>query len=121
MAQARRVRRAGRPGPDAVPLAGSYSFEQKVTVEWEKLLTLDEFDGLLAPILADPRSFAEIRVHASSVLKGRDRDLPAGRISKYLVSARSLRAALAVMVEAGRLTPCAAPDSGAALWSRGRR
>ena len=62
MAQARRARRAGQPSPDAVLLEGSYSFEQKITVEWETALALDELDGLLAPILAEPRSFAEIRV-----------------------------------------------------------
>ena len=54
MAQARRARRTGRRSPDAVLLEGSYGFEQKVTVAWETQLAPDEFDGLLAPILADP-------------------------------------------------------------------
>ena len=118
MAQARRARRAGQPGPDAVLLAGSYSLEQKVTVEWEKPLALDEFEELLAPILAEPRSLAEIRTYVSGMLRERDTTFPAGRISKYLVSARSLRTALAAMVEAERLTQSEAPDAGAHLWSR---
>ena len=120
MAQARRAKRAERPGPDAVLLAGSYSFEQKVTVEWERPLCLDEFDALLAPILVEPRSFAEIRAYVSGALKRCDTTLPAGRISRYLVSSRSLRAALATMVAAGRLTQDEARGSGAPLWSRGR-
>ena len=118
MAQARRARQVGPPSPDAVLLAGSYSFEQKVTVEWEKSLALGEFDALLAPILTEPRSFAEIRAHVSGVLRGNDQTLPAGRISKYLVSTRSLRSALATMAAAERLTQCEAPGSGARLWSR---
>ena len=118
MAQARRARRAGPPGPDAVVLAGSYSFEQKVTVEWERPLGLDEFEEILAPLLAEPRSFAEIRAYVSGALKERDPALPAGRISKYLVSSRSLRAALAIMVAAERLTQREAPNAGPQLWSR---
>ena len=120
MAQARRARRAERPDPNAVLLAGSYSFEQKVTVEWEKPFALDQFDALLAPILAEPRSFTEIRAYLSGALKGCDTTLPAGRISRYLVSSRSLRAALATLVAAGRLTQDEARGSGAPLWSRGR-
>ena len=121
MAQARRAKRSGPLGPDAVLLAGSYSFEQKVTVEWERPLALDEFDELLAPILVEPRTFADIRTYVSGALKTRDPTLPAGRISKYLVSARSLRAALDAMVAAGRLAQSDAPVSGARLWSRGGR
>ena len=120
MAQARRARRAERPGPDAVPLAGSYSFEQKVTVEWETPLTLDQLDALLAPILTEPRTFPDIRTYVSGTLKGRDPTLPPGKISKYLVSTRSLRAALATMVAAGRLTQSETRGSGVQLWSRGR-
>ena len=112
MAQARRARRAGRPGTDAIRLEGSYSFEQKITVEWETSLAPDEFDGLLAPILADPRSFAEIRAYVSGVLKGRDLTLPPGKISKYLVSSRSLREALAIMVEAEWLDLTRLPQLG---------
>ena len=67
MAQARRARRADRPSPDAILLEGSYSFEQKITVEWETSLAPDELDALLAPILAEPRSFAEIRARLSRV------------------------------------------------------
>ena len=118
MAQARRARRAGRPGTAAIRLEGSYSFEQKITVEWETSLAPDEFDGLLAPILADPRSFAEIRAYVSGVLKGRDLTLPPGKISKYLVSGRSLREALAIMVEAEWLDLREKPTSHAPLWSR---
>ena len=118
MAQARRASRAGPPGADAVLLAGSYSVELKVTVEWEKPLALAEFDALLAPILTEPRPFADIRAHLSGALKERDPALPPGRISKYLVSTRSLRSALAAMAEAGRLTQCEAPGSGLRLWSR---
>ena len=121
MAQARRVRRTGRRSPDAVLLAGSYSLEQKITVEWEVQLALDEFDGLLAPILAEPRSFAEIRAYVSGALKERDATLPAGRISKYLVSSRSLRNALATMVAAERLSAAERPAARAPLWSRSRR
>ena len=119
MAQARRARRAGRPGPDAVLLAGSYSFEQKVTVEWEKPLALDAFEEFLAPLLAEPRSFTEIHAYVSGALKECDVALPAGKISKYLVSTRSLRVALDAMVAAERLTQSVAPNSGAHLWSRG--
>ena len=118
MAQARRARRAGRPGPDAVLLAGSYSFEQKITVEWEKPLTLDEFETLLAPLLAEPRSFSEIRAYVSGALRVRASTLPPGRISKYLVSGRSLRVALAAMVAAETLTQTDALGSGTPLWSR---
>ena len=121
MAQARRVRRAGRWRRDAVLLAGSYSFEQKVTVEWEKPLALDELDGLLAPLLAEPRSFAAIRAHVSGTLKERDPTLPAGKISKYLVSNRSLARALAIMVAAERLTSSERPGSRVRLWSRRQR
>ena len=118
MAQARRARPAGRPGPDAILLEGSYSFEQKITVEWETPLAPDEFDGLLAPILADPRSFAEIRAYVSGALKERDLTLPPGKISKYLVSGRSLREALEAMTAAGLLTVAEWHGSGAPLWSR---
>ena len=118
MAQARRTRRAGRPGPDAVLLAGSYSFEQKVTVEWETPLALDAFAELLAPILTEPRSFAEIRTYVSGALRRADPTLPPGKISKYLVSTRSLLDALAAMVAAERLTQSEAADAGARLWSR---
>ena len=120
MAQARRARRAQRPGPDAMLLAGSYSFEQKVTVEWERWLTLDEFDALLAPILAEPRSFVEIRTYVSGMLKGSDPTLPPGKVSKYLVSARSLRNTLATMVAAERLTQCEVPNCGVRRWARRR-
>ena len=118
MAQARRARRAGPPSADAILLEGSYSFEQKITVEWETALALDELDGLLAPILAEPRSFAEIRAYVSGALKGRDLTLPPGKISKYLVSGRSLREALDALVAAERLTVTQGRGSGAQLWSR---
>ena len=118
MAQARRARRGGRPGPDAVLLEGSYSFEQKITVEWERPLALDQFERLVAPILAEPRTFADIRTYLSGALKEGDPTLPAGRISKYLVSSRSLRIALATLVAAGRLAQSEAPGAGARLWSR---
>ena len=118
MAQARRARRAGQPSPDAILLEGSYSFEQKITVEWETSLALDELDGLLAPILAEPRSFAEIRAYVSGALKQRDLTLPPGKISKYLVSSRSFREALAVMVAAERLSVTQEHGSGVRLWSR---
>ena len=121
MAQARRVRRTGRPSRDAVLLAGSYSFEQKVTVEWEKPLGLDELGALLAPLLAEPRSLAEIRTHVSGALKERDPTLPAGKISKYLVSNRSLARALAIMVTAERLASSERPGSRVRLWSRRQR
>ena len=118
MAQARRARRAGGRSPDAILLVGSYSFEQKITVEWETAFALDELDALLAPILVAPRSFAEIRAYISGALKERDLTLPPGKISKYLVSSRSLREALAIMVEAERLDLAEKPTSGAQLWSR---
>ena len=118
MAQARRARRAGPQSPDAILLEGSYSFEQKITVEWETALALDELDGLLAPILAEPRSFAEIRAYVSGALKGRDLTLPPGKISKYLVSSHSLREALDALTAAGRLTVAERRGSGAQLWSR---
>ena len=118
MAQARRARRAGRPSPDAILLEGSYSFEQKITVEWETPLAPDELDALLAPILAEPRSFAEIRAYVSGALKERDPTLPPGKISKYLVSGRSLREALAILVEAELLDPSENPISRARVWSR---
>ena len=121
MAQARRTRRADRPNPDAILLEGSYSFEQKITVEWETALGLDELDGLLAPILAEPRSFAEIRAYVSGALKQRDLTLPPGKISKYLVSGRSLREALDALVAAERLTVTERHGSGARLWSRRRQ
>ena len=121
MAQARRARRAGRPSPDALLLEGSYSFEQKITVEWETALGLDELDGLLAPILAEPRSFAEIRAYVSGALKQRDPTLPPGKISKYLVSGRSLREALDALIAAERLTVAEGCSPAARLWSRRRR
>ena len=121
MAQARRARRPGQPRPDAIPLEGSYSFEQKITVEWETSLGLDEFDGLLAPILAEPRSFAEIRAYVSGTLKQRDLTLPPGKISKYLVSSRSLREALDALIAAERLTVTQEHGSDARLWSRRQR
>ena len=91
MAQARRARRVGRPGADALLLAGSYSFEQKVTVEWETPLALDELEALLAPFLAEPRSFADIRSYVSGTLRERDSRLPppAGSASTWCPSARS--------------------------------
>jgi len=118
MAQARRARRAAQPGADAILLEGSYSFEQKITVEWETSLAPDELDALLAPILAEPRSFAEIRAYVSGVLRERDQALPPGKISKYLVSGRSLREALAIMVEAEWLDLSEKPASHARVWSR---
>ena len=121
MAQARRARRTGPPSPDAILLEGSYSFEQKITVEWETALALDEFDGLLAPILVEPRSFAEIRAYVSGALKQRDLTLPPGKISKYLVSGRSLREALDALAAAERLTVIQADGSSVRLWSRRRR
>ena len=121
MAQARRARRAGPPSPDAILLEGSYNFEQKITVEWETGLGLDELDGLLAPILAEPRSFAELRAYVSGVLKQHDLTLPPGKISKYLVSSRSLREALDALIAAKRLTVAEADGSGARLWSRRQR
>ena len=121
MVQARRASRTGRSSPGAVLLAGSYSFEQKVTVEWEKQLALHELDALLVPLLAEPRSFAEIRAYVSGALRVRDSTLPAGKISKYQVSSRSLRLALAAMVAAERLTLTEASGSGAPVWLRRRR
>ena len=121
MAQARRARRAVRPGPDAVLLEGSYIFELKITVEWKTSLGLNEFDGLLAPILTEPRKFVEIRAFVSSALKRRDTTLPAGKISKYLVSGRSLREALDALIAAGRLSVAEGRGSGAPLWSRRQR
>ena len=121
MAQARRARRAGQPSPDAILLEGSYSFEQKITVEWETSLGLDELDRLLAPILAEPRSFAELRAYVSGALKQRDLTLPPGKISKYLVSGRSLREALDALIAAGRLSVTEQHGPGARLWSRRRR
>ena len=121
MAQARRARRAVRPSPDAVLLAGSYIFELKITVEWKTSLGLDELDGLLAPILTEPRRFVEIRAYVSSALKRQDTTLPAGKISKYLVSGRSLREALDALIAAERLTVDEQHGPGARLWSRRQR
>ena len=121
MAQARRASRTGRQDREAVLLQGSYSFEQKVTVEWERHLELGAFDELLSSILAEPRSFAEIRAYVSGALKVRDSTLPAGKISKYQVSSRSLRLALAAMVAAERLTLTEASGTGAPVWLRRRR
>ena len=70
MAQARRASRTGRQDREAVLLQGSYSFEQKVTVEWERHLELGAFDELLSSILTEPRSFAEIRAYVSGALMG---------------------------------------------------
>ena len=120
MAQARRARRTGRRSLDAVLLEGSYGFEQKVTVEWETPLALDELDELLAPILSEARTLAEIRTYVSGELKRRDATLPPGKISKYLIYGRSLREALAVMAEAERLAVAEESGSGAQLWSRRR-
>ena len=121
MAQARRASRTGRQGREAVLLQGSYSFEQKVTVEWENHLALHELDALLAPILAEPRSFAEIRAYISGALRVHNSTLPPGRISKYRVSSRSLRLALAAMVAAERLTLTEASGTSAPVWLRRRR
>ena len=121
MAQARRASRAGRQDREAVLLQGSYSFEQKITVEWEKQLELGAFDELLSPLLAEPGSFTEIRAYLSGAPKERDSMLPAGRISKYQVSSRSLRLALATMVAAERLTMTEASGSGAPVWLKRRR
>ena len=123
MAQARRTRRSGRQCRDGVLLEGSYSFERKITVEWETPLELDEFERLLAPFLTEPRSFAEIRTYASGALRKRDsrQPPPPGRISKYMVSTRSLRNSLAAMAAAGRVAQSDAPKSGAHLFSRGSR
>ena len=120
MAQAYRTSRIGRLDRHGVPLEGSYSFEQKITVEWERQLGLDEFDGLLSPILAEPRAFAEISTFVSGALRACDPTLPPGRISKYRVSGRSLRAALDIMVAAGRLSWSERPGSFVRLWSRTR-
>ena len=68
MAQARRASRTGRQDREAVLLQGSYSFEQKVTVEWERHLELGAFDELLSSILTELRSFAEIRAYVSGAL-----------------------------------------------------
>ena len=46
---------------DAILLEGSDSFEQKIAVEWQTAFAPDEFDGLLAPILADPCPLLECR------------------------------------------------------------
>ena len=121
MAQARRARRAGRPGTDAILLQGSYSFEQKITVEWETAIALDALDGLLAPILAEPRSFAEIRAYVSGALREGDPALPPGKISKYLVSGHSLREALDALIAAERLTVSERHGPGAQVWSRTAR
>ena len=118
MAQARRASRAGRSSPGAVLLVGSYSFEQKVTVEWERELAVDEFGGLLSPLLAEPRTFAAIRAYISGALKGCDPALPPGKVSRYRVSGRSLRQALDAMVAAGRLASAELPGSGIRVWSR---
>ena len=118
MAQARCARRSGRQCREGVLLVASYSFEQKVTVGWEIALALDEFEELLAPILTKPRSFTDIRKYVSGALKADDPTLPAGKISKYLVSSRCLRNALDAMVAAERLTQSEAPNSGAHVWSR---
>ena len=120
MVQARRASRAGRSSPGAVLLAGSYSFEQKVTVEWERELAVDEFGGLLSPLLAEPRTFAAIRAYISGALKGCDPALPPGKVSRYRVSGRSLRLALAAMVAAERLTLTEASGSGAPVWLKRR-
>ncbi len=118
MVQARRASRTGRSSPGAVLLAGSYSFEQKVTVEWERELAVDEFGGLLSPLLAEPRTFAAIRAYISGALKGCDPALPPGKVSRYRVSGRSLRQALDAMVAAGRLASAELPGSGIRVWSR---
>ena len=112
MAQAYRVRKAARrPKPRqgsatktlAVRLDGCYCMEQKITVEWEKEFALDEFDRLLAAILVEPRSFRQIQTYVSGMVKESDRDLPPGKISKYRVSAPSLRDALDILCKAGIL------------------
>ena len=121
MAQARRARRTGRTRPGAILLEGSYSFEQKITVEWERPLALDEFDRLLAPIVAEPRAFGEIRAYVSEALRASDPTLPPGKVSKYRVSSRSLRGALGALVAAERLTAAQGHGSRAQLWSKRQR
>ena len=118
MAQARRASRTGRQGREAVLLQGSYSFEQKVTVEWERHLELGAIDELLSSILTEPRTFAAIRAYISGALKGCDPALPPGKVSRYRVSGRSLRQALDAMVAAGRLASVELPGSGIRVWSR---
>ncbi len=106
MAQAYRAIKVGkrRAPPGVVLLDGSYSMEEKITVEWEREITLDALAALLADFLAEQRSFAEIRTYLSGVLRNSDQTLPPGRISKYRVSARSLASALERLREAGRLS-----------------
>ncbi|MCZ6720283.1 MAG: hypothetical protein V3V17_07005 [Alphaproteobacteria bacterium] len=128
MAQAHRVRKSRRrkatPAAESsaataniVGLSGTYTMEQKITVEWDLEMPSSEFKRLLARILTEPRSFREIHSYVSGRLKERDRYLPSGKISNYRVSPRSLRKALVNLESVGfvqRRREAAQPRSD--LW-----
>lgn len=105
MAQAHRSRHSADtpvPGSELI-LRGTYNIDLKVTVEWERHMTLNQLAEFLLPFLYHERDVAEIRHHISGQLKATDEKLPSGRISKYRLSQQSTIKAIETLSAAGLL------------------
>ncbi len=99
-------------------LRGTYSMEQKITVEWENEIELDSFYELLERVLSEPRSFRVLRAHVSGCLKAIDLDLPPGKISRYRVSDASFRQGLESLQSAGLVRSVPGDDRETACKTR---
>ena len=119
MVQAHRTLKHGRAhaGDDDLLVTGSYSLEQKITVEWEIPVAVATLVALAQRLPDRPYSSDEVRNFMSGLFRSLDQGLPDTKISDYRISPQSFDAILVVLEEHGTLRRCA--DGNDATWRPG--
>jgi hypothetical protein len=118
MAHAFRSRKSGReaPGTNGLCVSGTYNIEEKVTVEWERVVAIGEMVALIQRLPNRLYSRRELRSFISGHFRDSDDSLPHTKISKYRISGGSLNALLDALECEGALAQ-RETESGLACWA----
>ncbi len=87
----------------ALKVQGTYNLDLKVTVEWERSVTIGEVAKVLEPVLSQACELKTIRHHLAGHFRSTDEFLPPGKISKYRISRQSAQMVVDALCEAGWL------------------
>lgn len=115
------ARRAGvAAGVEVVSVSGTYNIDLKITVEWAREMPITEIEAPLVAFLGEPRGTREIGAFLSGYLRETDDELLPGKVSKYRIAPKSLRALLDVLEMRGAIAresgTTGGSDSSAVHW-----
>lgn len=84
-------------GANEIAVSGTYSLEQKITVEWERAVETAALVDVARRLPGRLYSRDEIRFFLSGWFRTLDPDLPDTKISEYRISSRSLKEILGIL------------------------